>query len=284
MSKKRILMKYYKQRLYRGRTALARAVDFVALRLILLAAGYLWFTTKVDSSLMAGVLALTTVTTLSVGAELYKSIRLERFILKERKSLAEKLFREKLVLLTRQEFLELVRSYLTVHGEEFAGDSVVYLSQTVAPVGEDAVLTACRAAKKRGVGAVALFSASPVSEAARTLAGRMEQAVRFIAPEQLTAHGSANDMLPDESAIDAAILAQQEKIRRQRKKSISEPFAQSRLRRYGIVAIALFALSFFVPYTLYYRVLAGACLSLGALTWWLNQTGRGENGQAPEGV
>ncbi len=271
MNRKRILLRYYKQRLYKGRTVVARAVDFIALRLILLAAGYLWFTTKVESPAMATVLALTTVSTLCVGVELYKSIRLERFIERERQALAEKFFREKLVLLSREEFLELVRSYLLAHGDEFMGDSLVYLSQSVSPVGEDAVLSACRAAKKRGMGAVALFSAAQVSENARTLASRMEQSVRFITPELLTAHGAAHEMLPDEKAVDEAILAQHEKRKRERKKSLSEPFARDRLRRYGLVAIGLFALSFFVPYTLYYRMLAGACLSLGALTWWLNQ-------------
>ena len=42
------------------------------------------------------------------------------------------------------------------------------------------------------------------------------------------------------------------------------------MRRYILIALALFALSFFVKYTLYYRLLSAACLSFGALAWWLN--------------
>ena len=51
-----LLLRYYKRRFYHGRSFVARAVDFLALRIITLAACYLWFTTLIDNTVMAAVL------------------------------------------------------------------------------------------------------------------------------------------------------------------------------------------------------------------------------------
>lgn len=95
-------------------------------------------------------------------------------------------------------------------------------------------------------------------------------AVSFITPDDLIASGSAADFLPDDKAVDEAILSAARAEKARRKSAASAPFAEGRMRRYILVALALFALSFFVKYTLYYRLLSAACLSFGALAWWLN--------------
>jgi hypothetical protein len=56
IGEKRTLNAYYKRRFYRGRTAFARAADFIALRIILLIACYLWFSFNVESIIAAAVL------------------------------------------------------------------------------------------------------------------------------------------------------------------------------------------------------------------------------------
>ncbi len=163
MKERKIILSYYKRRLYKGRTALARIVDFIALRLVMLCAAYLWFSSAVESTLMAIVLSATATLTASVAAELIKSIRIERFIQKERKALAAKLFRERLVQLSREEFMELVRGYVVDHKDDFDPDCLVCTAQSAAPVSEDDVLRACRSAKARDTGKVVLFTSSSVS-------------------------------------------------------------------------------------------------------------------------
>ena len=61
MKTQTLLLRYYKRRFYHGRSFVARAVDFLALRVITLAACYLWFTTLIDNTVMAAVLSLTAV-------------------------------------------------------------------------------------------------------------------------------------------------------------------------------------------------------------------------------
>ena len=57
MKNQTLLLRYYKRRFYHGRSFIARAVDFLALRVITLAACYLWFTTLIDNTVMAAVLS-----------------------------------------------------------------------------------------------------------------------------------------------------------------------------------------------------------------------------------
>ena len=94
IGEKRTLNAYYKRRFYRGRTAFARAADFIALRVILLIACYLWFSFNVESIIAAAVLTAAAVGAISVFAELVKSVRLEKFILRENARLSKKLQRK----------------------------------------------------------------------------------------------------------------------------------------------------------------------------------------------
>ena len=111
---------------------------------------------------------------ISVFAELVKSVRLEKFILRENARLSKKLFSESLVLMPRSEFLGIVREYIKCHGKEFAGESLVYTAQTLSPVDEETVLCACRAANRRGCKSLFIFSSASVSQPARDIAARYD--------------------------------------------------------------------------------------------------------------
>lgn len=261
IGEKRTLNAYYKRRFYRGRTAFARAADFIALRVILLIACYLWFSFNVESIIAAAVLTAAAVVAISVFAELVKSVRLEKFILRENARLSKKLFSESLVLMPRSKFLGIVREYIKCHGKEFAGESLVYTAQTLSPVDEETVLCACRAANRRGCKSLFIFSSASVSQPARDIAARYDGlSVAFISGDMLASCAK----MPDDNAVRQYILKQAE----QKKHSVSTAIGRGRCARYLLVAAALFALSFFVSYTLYYRMLAGACVSLAALSFY----------------
>ena len=192
IGEKRTLNAYYKRRFYRGRTAFARAADFIALRVILLIACYLWFSFNVESIIAAAVLTAAAVGAISVFAELVKSVRLEKFILRENARLSKKLFSESLVLMPRSEFLDIVREYIKCHGKEFAGESLVYTAQTLSPVDEETVLCACRAANRRGCKSLFIFSSASVSQPARDIAARYDGlSVAFISGDMLASNKKA---------------------------------------------------------------------------------------------
>ena len=220
IGKKRTLNAYYKRRFYRGRTAFARAADFIALRIILLIACYLWFSFNVESIIAAAVLTAAAVGAISVFAELVKSVRLEKFILRENARLSKKLFSESLVLMPRSEFLGIVREYIKRHGKEFAGESLVYTAQTLSPVDEETVLCACRAANRRGCKSLFIFSSASVSQPARDIAARYDGlSVAFISGDMLASCAK----MPDDNAVRQYILKQAEQKKQIKSRAYPRP-------------------------------------------------------------
>ncbi len=264
-------MRFYKRKFYNGRSVIARAVDFIALRIIILAACYLWFITRIDNTVMAAVLSLIALAAISTAAEIIKSMRLVRFIDRERVRVAHSIFRERLLILPKAEFLSIVKAYLGEHRASYADECLVFTVQSSAPVSADTVLKAYRAAQKRSLDAVVIFSAAPVSKEAQAITQSLSGvSIDFVTPDALLKSASATAFLPTPDAVDEAILSAAAKAKAQRRAAASEPFASGRMRRYVLVALALFALSFFNKYTVYYRMLAALSLSFGALAFWLN--------------
>ena len=109
-------------------------------------------------------------------------MRLERFIQKERKRIAERLFRERLLILPKEEFLAIVKAFLESRRAQFADDCLVYTVQSILPVSADTVLRAHRAAQRRGLTAAVIFSAAPVSPEASGSRGVRRRATSFITP------------------------------------------------------------------------------------------------------
>ena len=104
-----------------------------------------------------------------------------------------------------------------------------------------------------------------MSQPARDIAARYDGlSVAFMSGDMLASCAK----MPDDNAVRQYILKQAEQKKQIKKQSVSTAIGRGRCARYLLVAAALFALSFFVSYTLYYRMLAGACVSLAALSFY----------------
>ena len=268
-SDKRKLTRYYKRKLYGGRTAAARAIDFITLRLVAFAALYLWFSTILDNTVLIMLMSIVALLSLCVIIELVGSIRLERFIKRERIRLAERAFTQKLLMMSGAEYLALIRSYLKEHRDSCDNESAVWPLRQTAKLSEDTLIKLARRTKARGFESAIIFSLSQAEDGALASVERYS-GVKFTligAPELTSCKESA---VPADDELDALLLDEIRAEADTRKKIAAEPFKASRVRRYILVGAGLFALSFFVEYSLYYRLLAGACVSFGALAWWVS--------------
>lgn len=279
MGRKRALMRYYKRKLYGGRSAFARGMDFLSLRLIGLLACYLHFTTIIDNAVLAGVMSLVAMGFASVAIELGKSIRMDRFIHKERESIAAETLKKKLLVLPREEQLRYLRSYAKANPNRFGESEIIFTLHRTSAVTEDNVLAAGAAAKTRNATAVTILHTGPVAEAARSLAADYGGVkVSFLALADILSDEERQALMPGEDEIDVIILAREEALRRKRKTALSRPFERGRTGRYLLCALGLFAASFFVRYPLYYRLMAAACISFGAMAYVVGQA---DNSAAP---
>ena len=271
MSDKRKLINYYKRKMYGGRSMVARVVDFIALRLILFVCMYLWFKSTVSNGIMAVLLALATLGFLCVAIELIKSIRLDRFLSKERRRIGGELLRKKLLLFTKDEQLEHIRKFVKAHPDTFSDHHLIYTACKAAPVSEDDILCACRAARNRGCTMITVFHTSEIDKHA-TLAcsGYQELRFQFVRLEVILSEEEKRRLIPKDAEIDKSILEELRLQKARRKETASLAFSSGRTWYYLLAAAGLFAASFFVKYPLYYRMVAAACVSFGTISFFIS--------------
>ncbi len=268
MRRKSSLTRYYKRKLYGGRSAFARGMDFLSLRLIGLLVCYLHFSATIANAVIAGLMSLVAMAFVCVAIELIKSMRMDRFIQKERVRICAEVLKKKLLILPREEQLGFLRQYAKANPSRFGEAEIVFTLHRTAPVVEDDILSAGAAAKRRYAKAVTILHTGPVSEAARSLAADYGGAhISFLPLGDILPEGEKQALMPQEEEIDAIIQAREDAARQKRKTALSRPFERGRTGRYLLCALGLFAASFFVRYPLYYRLMAAACVSFGAMAY-----------------
>lgn len=271
MKEKHLLNEYYKRRLYGGKSRLARCVDFFVFRLILFVVVYLWLSSKLADPFLQWFLSGVSLLLFSVAAELYKSIRLDRFKKKELERLRQLYIRTQILFLSGEAYTNIVHSYARAHKDAYDGACLVLPLQKSEPLGADTLLAIYRLALLRNCNTVALFSPAPVAESAQQYLRQKDANIILQSDAVFCAMAKETDIWPDDEAIEAYILDKLDEEKQQRKKS-AEPFASGRVKRYLAVALVLFAASFFVQYTLYYRLMAVMCMSFASLCWWIDKS------------
>lgn len=118
--------------------------------------------------------------------------------------------------------------------------------------------------------AAALFCTSEVSREAEDFAKKCADVSISFVTSQTLAQFAQYEI--DDDTLDECIVNWMEQEREARKKALREPFMRGRMMRYFLVAAALLIASFFVRYALYYRLLAGVCISFGFTAFWLDKT------------
>ena len=288
MSEQKQVLRYYKRRMYRGRTQFARLFDFIALRIVFFVAAYLWFLNTVTNQLLALILSVISLLMFVIVLKLFADIRLDRFIRRERERLSKKSYFEQMVLLDRTEFASLCRAYLnTLDNVRFEGEDcfidgqayLIFTVQQLEPLKSDSVLHAYHLARKRELEHVLLFCTSAISAEAEAFRRRLSEVdVHIVEPEKLVKVLLGSEEAEDATErVDRILQSEIERERSERKQALSQPFAPGRARRYLFAGAALIGASFITSYALYYRILGGVCFMLAGTSFWLNRNAKQGN-------
>lgn len=276
MKDKRIKNRYIAKRYYKGRNALARWVDLVTSRLFAWAglAVLLWrWSGALGASLcLSGAL---------VGAWSLVFWRIGR---KKREEFATKLLHtlrregalERLLLLTPQEFegeagpalLALAR---IPEGELVAGGWLdqrasvflrVIFNHPKASVNVQQVFQAARRGRSLGAEKVVLFSAAPLSPAAKELADRMEMSL--LGREELIDHLPHLWPTPQEGE---AILMDKARRDRPQRGALKRMAGPGRWKAYAVSALVLTLLPFVLGFSIWYPIFASASAALACISF-----------------
>lgn len=255
MLTKKQLLRYFKRRRYGGRNLFARTLDYIALRVILFVAAFLFFRLHLDTPRSA-LLAALSLAVASLLLHVAREIAMARFIEKETIRIRRFLMRERLMFLPEAAFLELC--------QRSSGAENPIPMQRAEPVGADALLPLLREHPDQ---TLVICSSAGFTSAAEAFVLRSKRRARLIGPDVLVAAAGRTDALwPDDEAVHAYIAAEQRR-RAGAHRRLGELLRESAGafgRKYALTAGILLLLSFLTRYTLYYRMLAGLCLSIAA--------------------
>ncbi len=250
--------RYFRRGCAGGRGGFARAVDYAALRFFLLAGAWLFFRQRVTGAGWALLLAVLTLLLAMVLLRILRELRLERYTRRETSRIRRQLTAQSLLLMERARLLALARPLAN-------GEPRLILSAE--PLGADALLPLARRRSAVAVVAPAGYTPAAVAFARRT-------GLRLIPQSALLDEAARQGLTPENEAILAHILCEEEQRRAQRTRLGGLPFVQGCAKKYLATALALFALSFLSRYALYYRLLATLCMSIFSVNFLVDRTRR----------
>lgn len=271
MKQNKQLIRCLKKKLYGGRGLFSRTVDYIALRVIVFMGCYMWFSAIVANGVAKAMLSLASTGFISVGLDLINSLRLDSLIRAERRRVSAAALNDRLLLMTDDERNRLIAEHISKEGKQ-ADRLICSVHRSEGPTPDD-MLKAARAARKRGLSKVSVYYGGPLQSSAKATASACPDITFTLTPlSSLLTKEQLRELSPSAQEADAAIFAEFERERINKKAARTSVFAAGRLRGYIIAAACLTGLSFFVDNALYYRLMAAACLCFGATSWWLGKT------------
>ena len=254
---KKSVRRYFRRGLAGGRSALARAVDCVALRALILAGAFLFFRQRVTGLLWALLLAVLSLLLGMVLLHIVYELRFERYVGKEMRRLRRHLLSKRITLMDKTALLPIVQ---TLAGGE--NPSLLFCAE---PASADALLPLAR---KRGVTTVcATGGYSPAAERFAAQAG-----LTLIPQSALLDAAARQGLSPSDTDIYRYILEEDANRRKKRPSLSGLLFSGGAAKKDLVTGFVLLALSFLSRYTLYYRLLATVCMSIFSVNFLIDRT------------
>ena len=251
MKQNKQLIRCLKKKLYGGRGLFSRTVDYIALRAIVFMGCYMWFSAMVANGVAKAMLSLASTGFISVGLDLINSLRLDSLIRAERRRVSAAALNDRLLLMTDDERNRLIAEHISKEGKQ-ADRLICSVHRSEGPTPDD-MLKAARAARKRGLSKVSVYYGGPLQSNAKATASACPDITFTLTPlSSLLTKEQLKELSPSAQEADAAILAEFERERINKKAARTSVFAAGRLRGYIIAAACLTGLSFFVDNALYY--------------------------------
>lgn len=246
--------RYLQRKRAKGKSLLARVLDAVMLLAVLFAAVFVYLCGKGvhvrHALLLSGVVG----TFFAVLYKLYAAWALQRYMPREIKRISKELLRENMPFVDRQLYRDLCCKASGVQ------NPVVFF--TAEPVGADMLLPYLLELEEEDA---AFCSFSGFTDAAKKLVTGRFLKVRLIGADPLLDAAMEEPCLrPSLREVYRHIETEEAACRQRRKRARSLP-GEDGGKRYLLAAGLLVLFSFQTGYALYYRMLAGLCLSVAAM-------------------
>ncbi len=285
------MRRYYRQIMFGNRNALARTLDFLALRAILYIAFLLWFSLQTSNLTLSFVLSAVATGMVSVALELYKNIRLDRFVESKRTELSRHYMLEQMVLMPRRKFVHLMAELARQAGlqvdqmqprgilcrDESDQSCMMFALQNHPSdtVNSQQVLECYRFLRQNNIEKGILFCTASLSENAGLLLNKLaDQPFTVWDQDRVLALAEALDLLPDTQEVEEGILVELEQKRLHLKQLKKQAIGVTRVRSYVICGLVLFFAAILTGQHLYYPIMGAVCFFMAFLSYFTEHSRR----------
>lgn len=262
-----------RKKLHKGRSLFSRAVDYIALRMLIFMLCCMWFGANIANYVAKILLSAATTLFISIALDLMTSMRLDALIRRERTAASKAELARRISLLSENDRNTIIRRHIAAHKTAFTEQRLICSVGRPSGVIADDVIRAARRARELSLAAVAMFYVGNLPDEAKAAAGSMmDMPFEFISITSILDQQTLDTLVPTGEEIDAIIISHAEAERTSRRAAMNSPFAIGHAGRYLLCAALLMAMSFYVDNSLYFRLMAAVCVTLSATAWWLNKS------------
>ncbi|NLB61572.1 MAG: 2TM domain-containing protein [Clostridiales bacterium] len=255
------LSSYYRQRFSGDRTFFARITDTIFFVVVIALIGYRYFARQSIAWYIAILLGFALGILVLVAYRIINSMRFERFVEKERRQIEKEIALSRLSVMSESDYSKIVESIVKV--ENINRFKCLILSfQNIDEICADEIAKAYRQAISNKYEKVYVFSCSKLSAKASDFIDSIKN-VEFVIYTQDQLFDYTKRLFPiSDDEIDETIIKRENKKREERKSRYKSAFSKSRLTPYFVFGAFLLIASYFVRFSLYYRLLAGMCFGM----------------------
>ncbi len=280
----RQLRQYYRQTLYGNRSMLARAIDFLALRLVIFAILYVYILMQTAHVLLAVILATIGTLMATCAIALWKSIRLDKYIAQKRIELSRDYLFEKIVLLPRKRFLLLIKQLVRHMGyrvvcehplgllcevNDHAAFILALQNHPEHQVDIQQLLDNYREIQSLGVEECLIVATARLTDTAHAFLHELKEIeFQVLNRQKILDLAQRQGLLPDTQEVEQALLSKLEEKRISLKKLKREALHASRVKAYISCGAILYAASFITGQRLYYPLMGALCFFLAFVAYY----------------
>jgi hypothetical protein len=271
------LIRYYKKKLYGGRSIIARSIDFIILRslvMFLIFLAFLYFSRSLKAAILISIFLTLAI---SLILALIKRNRIIRFIEKDTLRIKQKCLLETLTMMNAEDFVSYMsRLFEDLTDYKITDDGFIAMSKGMAlyafhnhPSALCSIDSVLKAARYSNPKVSIIISLSEFEKSARTFCTGND--IKLITGEQVLQQAAKKNMLPDEEAA-------QERAKNEMRNAIitldalkKAAFSRTKVKAYIFCGIVVMCWPFVMGFRIYYPIISIICFVMAALTFRKNK-------------
>ncbi len=270
------LLRYYKKKLYGGRSLAARVSDYIMLRIFLLFFIFIIILYLSLSTVVAMLISVFLTTAISLILLVFNRKRIEKFILSDLKKLKQKCLLEKLTLMNKKDYTEYISSLfegrisdIETTAEGFTGkldNDIIYVFHNH-PSSECGVSEVLRIYRELGDAKnITIVSLSEFSADAVKMCAVLNKII-IIDGKKILEMAEKAGMLPDEEEARANALKEMSETAVTLEDARNAALGKTKIKGYIICGIVIMLWPLVTGFRIYYPIISIICFILAAVSY-----------------